>query len=778
MNKIILTLISILLITQLSVSQNSNASVSGKITDKKENVSYASVFLKGTNIGTSTNIKGEYSIKNIKPGSYTLQVQAVGYKPYSKKITLENNRELNLDIFIETDVLGLEEVVVTGNRSKIARKKASSIVNVINEEIFQATQAVTLSGGLNFSPGLRMENDCQNCGFSQIRMNGLEGPYSQILINSRPIFSGLAGVYGLELIPSNMIERVEVIRGGGSALYGSNAIAGTINLLLKDPTQNSYELNLNNSFIGLDDAYEKTATDYSVSFNASVVGKDNKNGVSIYGFHRNRKPFDANNDSFSEIALMKNVTIGTRLFQKLGTRAKATIDFFHINEKRRGGNKFDVPNHVADISEALEHRLTTGALTFEQYYRENDMLSVFVAGQKVNRDSYYGAEQSLADYGNTKDFTFNTGIQYNAKFTDSELIVGVEDTYSTLKDTKLGYLDIENAVIVNNVIKSIPYTKDKVISNQKVNTVGIFSQYDIRLNKVKLSVGGRLDSYTIEDKQNDKEKKSKSVFSPRVTFLYNVMPSLQARLSYSAGYRAPQIFDEDLHIETSGAKKVIHKNSPNLKQETSNSYMLSFDYNESYGSSSFGFLLEGFYTKLNNPFAPDRSEPDANGVVTYTRVNAEKGAYVRGANIELNYIPLQNLKIKAGFTIQESKYNEAQDFNEKKFLRTPNNYGFFIVDWEPIKSWDVIASGNYTGSMLVAYGEDELRKSKEFMDVGLKFIKNIPINNNKLELSAGFNNLFNSFQKDFDKGVNRDPAYIYGPFNPRTVYFGIKFGSL
>lgn len=778
MNKLILLLISVMLISNLSVSQNSNASITGKITDKDKGIPYASVFFKGTNIGTSTNVNGEYSIKNIKPGTYLLQVQVIGYKPYKQSIVLKNNDNLDLNITLKTDVLGIEEVVVTGNRSRIARKKASSIVNVINDKIFQATQAVTLSGGLNFSPGLRMENDCQNCGFSQIRMNGLEGPYSQILINSRPIFSGLAGVYGLELIPSNMIERVEIIRGGGSALYGSNAIAGTINLLLKEPNKNSYEINLNNSFIGLDKAYKKTATDYSVSFNASVVGKDNKNGVSIYGFHRNRKPFDANNDSFSEIALLKNVTIGTRLFQKLGTRAKATVDFFHINEKRRGGNKFEVPNHVADISEALEHRLTTGALTFEQYYRENDILSVFVAGQKVNRDSYYGAKQSLADYGNTKDLTINTGVQYNAKFTNSELIVGIEDTYSTLKDTKLGYLDVENAVIVSDTIQSIPFTKDLIISHQKTNTIGVFSQYDIRFNKVKLSVGGRLDSYKIKDEENNVKDKSKSVFSPRVTFLYDVMSNLQARLSYSAGYRAPQIFDEDLHIETSGSKKVIHKNSPNLKQETSDSYMLSFDYNKSYGSSSFGFLVEGFYTKLNNPFSPDRSEPDANGVVTYTRINAEKGAAVKGANIELNYIPLENLKIKAGFTIQESKYKEAQDFNEKRFLRTPNNYGFFIIDWEPIENWDVVASGNYTGKMLVPYGEEELRKSKEFMDVGLKITKNIPLNNNKLDISLGLNNLFNSYQKDFDKGVDREPGYIHGPFNPRTIYFGVKFGSL
>jgi len=133
------------------------------------------------------------------------------------------------------NVLGIEEVVVTGDRNKTNRTESSTIVSILTPKLFATIQSVTLSEGLNFCPGLRMENNCQNCGFSQVRMNGMEGPYSQILINGRPIFSGLAGVYGLELIPSSMIERVEVVRGGGSALYGSNAIAGTINLIFKRP---------------------------------------------------------------------------------------------------------------------------------------------------------------------------------------------------------------------------------------------------------------------------------------------------------------------------------------------------------------------------------------------------------------------------------------------------------------------------------------------------------------------------------------------------------------
>ncbi|UMB52653.1 TonB-dependent receptor [Lutibacter sp. A64] len=786
MKKIIIILINIVFIGQTIFAQDSNksASITGKTTSNGAEIPYVSIFLKGTTIGTTTNENAEFNIINLKPGFYTIQIQSIGFKPFEQNIELENNENKHINIELEPDVLGLEEVVVTGNRSRIMRKKASTIVNVINAEIFQSTQSATLSEGLNFCSGLRMENDCQNCGFSQVRMNGLEGPYSQILINSRPIFSGLAGVYGLELIPSNMIEKVEIIRGGGSALYGSNAIAGTINLLLKDPTQDAYEIGITDSFIGVGGNGDNTATDYTLNFNATVVGEDDKNGVSIYGFHRNRKPYDDNNDSFSEIASLNNTTLGSRMFQKLGTRAKVSLDFFHINEKRRGGNKFDLPNHEADISEAVEHHLTTAAVTFEQYYRENDLLSIFASSQKINRDSYYGAEQSLSDYGNTKDFTFNTGVQYNAKFKNSELVSGIENTYSALKDKKLGYVEYSISNL-GDLVET--HYNNTIVSDQKMNTLGLFSQYDIRLNKFKLSLGARFDTYKVEDKEKQADDKTGNVFSPRVNLLYDIQPNFQARLSYSAGYRAPQIFDEDLHIETSGSRKVIHENASDLEQETSDSFMLSFDYSKIFeNNSNLGILIEGFYTKLNNPFVNEFSDPSADGVVTYLRVNADEGATVSGVNFELNYVPNADLKLKAGYTFQTSEYEEAQEFNEKSFFRTPDSYGFFTADWELTDTWCVIGTGTFTGKMLVPYfGADlanpedgELRESDTFFDAGLKITKTIKLAHNNLEISGGIKNIFNSFQEDFDTGIDRDPAYIYGPMTPRTIYFGLKFGNI
>ena len=783
-------LISFIIIPLMFLSSESfaqkkrtDANIVGHVVCQGEHLPFVTLFIKGTTIGTTTDETGHYRLVNLPKGTYTVRVQSVGFKPSEKQVVVMAGQTQEINFDLQKDVLGIDEVVVTADRNETRRTEASVIVNTITPTIFARTQSVTLSEGLNFCPGLRMENDCSNCGFSQVRMNGMEGSYSQILINSRPIFSGLAGVYGLELIPSNMIERVEVIRGGGSALYGSNAIAGTINLILKDPVNDSYEIGVNSGLIGLGiDGSGDVANDLSVNMNTSIVSSDRKTGMALYGFYRDREPFDANNDEFSEIALMKNTTIGGRIFHRLGSRSKLSADFFTIKENRRGGDKMDSPPHEASIAEAVDHVITTGAVTYEQFFRDTDLFSVYLSGQNVDRDSYYGANQSLSDYGKTEDFSYVLGAQYTANWNLSNLVVGLENNWESLTDTKLGYLDIANATSLND----IPHTDDVTVADQTSNTFGAFAQYSIDWNKFNFSVGARFDHYNVEDKQAAGSAKKGDVFSPRVTVKYDLLDYLQVRTSYSHGYRAPQIFDEDLHIETSGSRQVVHRNDPNLKQEISNSYMASLDFNKKIGKVNVGFLLEGFLTKLDDPFANEFSDPDAQGRVTYTRINAKDGATVRGMNMELNVVPSAKFSMKGGFTMQKSRYEVAQQFNEKSFLRTPENYGYVTLDWNPTKHFGFSSTGNYTGKMLVPYfgttianpEDGELRESGKFFDLGLKLRYTVRLNGAKMQLFTGIKNIFNSYQDDFDRGIDRDPGYIYGPMNPRTVYFGIKIGNM
>lgn len=782
----------LLLIGSVAVAQKprTDANIFGHVVDLNGNhIPFASISIVGTAIGTSTDITGHYRLINLPEETWIVKAQYLGYKSSEKEVSTRTGETQEINFVLEEDLLRLEEVVITGNRNETKRTESTTIVNTITPRLFTSTQSVILGEGLNFCPGLRMENNCQNCGFSQVRMNGMEGPYAQILINSRPIFSGLASVYGLELIPANMIERVEVIRGGGSALYGSNAIAGTINLILKDPVVNAYELSLSaaSSGVGIENSGDP-ASDYTVHLNTSLVAADNKSGMSLYGFYRNREPFDANGDGFSELSSLRNTTLGSRIYHRFGTRAKLSADFFAISEKRRGGDKHDEVPHMAGIAEAVEHQLTNGALTYEMFFRDHGLLSVYISGQRVNRDSYYGANQSLNDYGNTRDLSYTAGVQYNAPLGIVRLVTGIETVGSALFDKKLGYPDLDNAILnPDDSTLLVPVVETRTISDQTMNTTGIFAQTEVELGVFKLSAGVRYDHYSIHNSaQEGYDDKTGNVLSPRFSAKYDILESLQVRISYSQGYRAPQIFDEDLHIETSGARQVIHQNAPDLQQEKSHSAMASLDFHKKMGKVFFSLLSEGFYTRLNKAFVNEYGEPDENGTVVYTRVNTKNGAEVMGINLEMNLVPVRSLTVKGGFTIQSSQYEDPQEFDERRFFRTPDEYGYITLNWQPVDPVAISLSGTYTGKMLVPYfGPDltdptdgELRTSPAFFDMGMKIQYRIRLNGASLQIFAGLKNLFNSYQDDFDTGIDRDPGYVYGPATPRIVYAGLVFGNL
>src|SRR6056297_238609 len=345
----ILTIGILIFFTLNTYAQRTDANIVGHVVDTDgDHISFATVILKNTTIGTATDETGHFQLINMPVGKYNVKATSIGYKDVEKDVELVEGETVELKFILQADVLGLEQVVVTADRNGKRRKDASVIVNTITPKVFTVAQTITLSDGLNFCPGLRMENNCQNCGFNQVRMNGMEGPYSQILINNRPVFSGLAGVYGLELIPSNMIERNEVVRGGGSALFGSNAIAGTINLILKDPLNDSYEASATTGVNGFGvPGTGGTGMDSQVMFNASSVSGDRKTGLSVFGFHREKNPYDANDDGFSELTSQRNTTVGTRFFHRFGYRSKLSADFFNIREKRRGGDMLDYPLHEA-----------------------------------------------------------------------------------------------------------------------------------------------------------------------------------------------------------------------------------------------------------------------------------------------------------------------------------------------------------------------------------------------------------------------------------------------
>ena len=275
--KFIIALVAVALSAMCAYAQKTkvtDANIGGHVIDAEngEHMPGCVIRIQDTSMATVTDASGHYMFRDLKPGQYSLEVSSIGYVTQTRKTKVNSAQTVELNFEVLPDAFMLDQVVVTSSKSETRRRESPSLVNVLNSATFQRLGACSLADGLDFQPGVRVENDCQNCGFTQVRINGLDGHYSQILMNSRPVFSALTGVYGLEQIPANMIDRVEVMRGGGSALFGSSAVGGTINIITKDPMVNSAQVSHQLTSIGPSGAFDNNTT-----LNASVV-TDNGSG--------------------------------------------------------------------------------------------------------------------------------------------------------------------------------------------------------------------------------------------------------------------------------------------------------------------------------------------------------------------------------------------------------------------------------------------------------------------------------------------------------------------
>lgn len=756
-----------------SVEENekgTDANIYGHVVDAKsgEHVPYAIIHVKGTTIATTTDMTGHFFLKNLPEGTFTIEAKYMGYTTMSKMVTTKKNTSKELNFNLSPSDLSLDEVVVSANRSETKRRMAPNLVNVINGKVFDITQSTCLAQGLNFQPGVRTEDNCQNCGFTQVRINGLDGHYSQILVDSRPIFSSLNGVYGLEQIPANMIDRVEVVRGGGSALFGASAIGGTINIITKEPVRNSASFGHTLMSIGGSNSFDNVTTG-----NVSLVTDDNKAGVYAYGQTRNRKGYDHDGDGYTELPELNNQTFGLNSYLRLNPYSKLSLQYHGIHEFRRGGNRLEQAPHEANITEQVEHSIQGGGLTYDYFAPdEKNRLSAYFSFQTTSRKSYYGGIGKGTDddrdaagkaYGTTHDFTYVAGAQYVHNFSKllfmpSDLTLGAEYNFDGLKDVILGY--------------------DRHFK-QDVHIGSFFFQNEWKSKQWGFLVGGRLDKHNLVDN---------IIFSPRANLRYNPTDNLNFRLTYAGGFRAPQAFDEDLHVGVVGGERLVTVLADKLKEERSNSFSISADIYHKFGNVQTNLLVEGFYTDLDNVFALRQLDrPDAQGNTVQERYNAY-GAKVFGLNIEGKAMFTRWFSLQAGFTIQKSLYDEAIAWNDevpeqkyKKMMRSPNRYGYFTATFTPVKRFTASITGNYTGSMLIGHAagsgveEPKAVDTPDFMELNMKLAYDIPVSKYlTLQVNGGIQNIANSYQKDFDKGWNRDSNYIYGPSLPRSYYVGVK----
>ncbi|MEO0788858.1 MAG: TonB-dependent receptor, partial [Bacteroidota bacterium] len=559
-----------------------------------------------------------------------------------------------------------------------------------------------------------------------------------------------------------------------------------INIITKDPVENSWEFRSNTALIDAD------ALDQTFTLNGSIVNEELTSGITFYGMSRNRDSYDANGDGFTELVELNNTVLGAKAFFKPGERSRITLDFSALEEYRRGGDRLDLAPHFTDITEELDHSTFFGGINYEQWSQDGrNKVSVYASAQNTQRDSYYGglgggrtAEDStlaISAYGLTQDLAIVAGLQYNHYLSNNDVItMGVENqTYDT-RDEIQGY---------NRLI------------DQQVNTTGFFAQYEWKPSEMFTALlGGRYDISNVDGQYTiggiDRSANvSVGVFSPRATLVYKFNDNLRIRGGYARGFRAPQAFNEDLHISSVGGEPLFVILSEGLDKETSDAFTGSLNYTKSMGLTQISFLLEGFYTQLQNPFTQvSTGAVLPNGSIVEEVRNGE-GATVSGINFEAGYSPSSRLAFQLGGTVQRSRYDETQVLFEPEdgsdnlvavdeFVRNPNLYGYFTSYFNVSDAFKIDLTGTYTGPMIVprVVGDDgflNLIDTDPFFDVNLKGSYHFDVSEDfHLELSGGVRNLFNSYQSEFDSGPERDSDFIYGPAAPRYLFISVKIGNL
>jgi outer membrane receptor for ferrienterochelin and colicins len=280
------------------------------------------------------------------------------------------------------------------------------------------------------------------------------------------------------------------------------------------------------------------------------------------------------------------------------------------------------------------------------------------------------------------------------------------------------------------------------------------------------------------------------VLSPRVSVKHQWTDDLALRGSYSSGFRAPQVFDEDLHITQAGGVAQVIRNASGLEEESSQSVALGFEWNPWLDPEVFpeGLLLasdkpitleiNAFLTRLEDTFDIVETDNPATPEQEFTRVNSF-GADVYGAEFNLVWDLAKDLRLDLGYVEQRSLFDEpAGDFGSRSFDRTPERYGVIGLTWNA--PWcGVFLGGKYTGPMEVNHyagdiPEDRLETSPSFFTVDLALTREFIVKDSEVTLTAGVKNLFDDYQDDLDSGPNRDSGYVYGPRYPRMFHLGCK----
>jgi outer membrane receptor for ferrienterochelin and colicins len=761
------TCAQIIIVLSLSFLQSGFANdvsgtIHGTVIDKatREPLPGANVFVEHTTIGAATDENGQYIIQKVPVGQLHIVASVIGYHREHRVVSIAPGQKLRVDFELRSSILEMGAIVVTGTSTPHLVEDMPVRTEVIPRRAIERKQASNLAEALSFHTGIRVENNCQNCNFTQVRILGMDGKYSQILIDGDPVVSSLAGVYGLEHFPEEMVDQIEIVKGGGSSLYGGGAVAGVINMITRRPLMDQVRIEYINNLVGGE-------PDQRLGAVAETVNQTGTSGAYVFGSFRKRNPYDYNGDGISELGELQNEAIGFKWFYKPFDSGELLTSFHRIHEERRGGSQFDQPVHEAEIAEWQEHWRSGGTVRWE--HRPSVLIDyrIYYSFSFMNRKSYYGGLRgdtdqdrldALAFYGKTENPLQIGGLQANYHLGNHLLTGGIQHTRDKLKD--------ETAA-------ETAYFVDALYTN-----TGLFLQDNLHFGseeQVEFVLGIRMDKHS---------ELGNWIPSPRINGKFQIAVGVTLRGAYTTGFKPPQTYDEDLHLcGIEGDQRVI-RNAPGLKEERSHFLSLGIEYQgHAAGKIPLMISLTGFSTRLEDAFG-ERFVSKQGVIELWERFNSD-GAHVNGVEMDLGIQPTPAVEIRAGFTYKKNRYDTPlEDFDTQNFLRTPDFTGNLQLNINATDRLNLYIAGNFIGEADVPHevavgGQKEpdliLERSESFVEIDLGLSYRLPMHNSmNTKFNLGVRNVLNAYQEDLDTGPERDPAYIYGPIRPRTFYAGFE----
>ena len=721
-----------------------NNSLSGKIYSNGEVLPYVNIYLKEYTLGTASDNEGYYEIKNIPNGNHTVIISSIGYKTKSLNIFFNNN-QITRDFSLASDN-SLDEVVISGTLRPVSKSNSPVPVEVYSETFFRKNPTPSIFESLQNVNGVRPQLNCNVCNTGDIHINGLEGPYAFVLIDGMPIVSGLSTVYGLTGIPQALIERVEIVKGPASTLYGSEAVGGILNVITKKPV--NAPLLSTDSFLS---SWGELNLDVGLRYDMSKKTQGLL-GVNYFNF-QNR--IDNNNDNFTDMTLQNRISIFNKVSIERKNNKAFTIAGRYVYEDRWGGEmnwekEFRGGNQIYGESIYTNRWETFG--TYELPTYENIRFQFSANGHY--QDSFYGetsydAEQ-LVGFGQ---------LVYNKKIRKKHnLLIGAAYRYTFYDDNTFATLN-ENGIDNKPSIIHLP---------------GIFIQDEIQINnRKKLLLGVRWDNNNIHG----------NIFSPRVNFKWNSKNNSDIlRLSAGNGFRVANVFTED-HAALTGARSVEFEGE--LQPETSWNVNVNYVKKINTENSSITLDASSFYTYFNNRILPDY-ETNPNKIIY---ANLEGFSVSKGISLNSNILFYNGLTINTGATLMEVSVTENN--LKKTQLLTEGFSGVWSISYKFNSNFSMDYTGNVYGPMrLPLLGENDLRNeySPWFSIQNIQLSQQLK---NNWEIYGGVKNLLNftpaansinGADNPFDIGIDTelnpekafDPSYVFTSNQGIRAFAGIR----